>query len=49
MAVAATISVSKRLRAVAFTGFCLIAAQLLIAQSSCHPEFVPMAARVAAG
>jgi hypothetical protein len=49
MVIAASISVSKRLRALAFTGLCLIAAQMLIALSSCHPEYLPAAARATTG
>jgi hypothetical protein len=46
MAEAVVAVVSNRLRMLAFTGLCFIAAQLLISLSSCHPEHVPMAARI---
>ena len=47
MAVDIAIYVSKRLQRPAVAVMCLMMMQLLVSQSSCHPEHVPMAARVA--
>lgn len=46
MAIAA-VFVSKRLQKAAVAITCLMMAQMLISVSSCTPEHVPMAARVA--
>ncbi|MDB5455978.1 MAG: hypothetical protein JWP92_1563 [Caulobacter sp.] len=45
MAIAATISVSKRFQRAAFAILCLVAAQGVLA--SCEPEPSPMATRIA--
>ncbi len=47
MAPATAIPVSNRLKRAAFAALCLIAAQMLIVQSSCTLEPIPMATRVA--
>jgi hypothetical protein len=47
MAADMAIFVSKRLQRPAFALMCLISMQFLVSLSSCHPEQMPMAARVA--
>jgi hypothetical protein len=46
MAAERAICVSKRLHRAALTLMCLITMQFLVSLSSCHPEQLPMAARV---
>ena len=47
MAADIAIYVSKRLQRPAFAFLCLMLAQMTVSLSDCHPEHVPMAARVA--
>jgi hypothetical protein len=47
MAADIAIYVSKRLQRPAFAFLCLMLAQMMVSLSDCHPEHVPMAARVA--
>jgi hypothetical protein len=46
MAADIALYVSKRLQRPAFAIVCLMMAQMLVSLSDCHPEHVPMAARV---
>jgi hypothetical protein len=47
MAADTAIDVSKRLRRPGLALMCLITMQVLVSLSTCHPEQLPMAARVA--
>ena len=47
MAAGIAIYVSKRLQRPAFAFMCLMMMQMTVSLSDCHPEHVPMAARVA--
>ena len=49
MAADIAIYVSKRLQRPAFALMCLMMMQMMVSLSDCHPEHVPMAARVAIG